>query len=122
MADYRKYEEIKVDREDRLLTITLDSPEARNALGGNKHQELEAIWQDIAADDSVGAVILTGSGDRVFSAGGDVKRMGERAAAPAVRSFVGPKRIIANMRQVEQPSIAAINGHADGVGASLAFA
>jgi enoyl-CoA hydratase/carnithine racemase len=123
LPDYSKYKELKLDREDRLLTITLNRPEARNALTPGMHEELEAIWQDIAVDDSIGAVILTGAGDRAFSAGGDVKSMGERATTgrPSVRNFIGPKRIINNLLEVEQPVIAAVNGAAVGLGASLAL-
>jgi enoyl-CoA hydratase len=64
-------------------------------------------------------VILTGAGDRAFSAGGDMKGMGTMLSSP---SFVRGKRIIANMLEVEQPIIGAINGHALGLGASVAFA
>jgi enoyl-CoA hydratase/carnithine racemase len=121
--DESKYKELKLDREDRLLTITLNRPEARNALTDGMHKELESIWQDIAVDDSIGAVILTGAGDRAFSAGGDVKSMSQRSASgpPPIRNFVGPKRILANMFEVEQPIIGAINGDCVGLGASLAF-
>src|SRR5438445_764334 len=62
--DESKYKELKLDREDRLLTITLNRPEARNALTDGMHKELESIWQDIAVDDSIGAIILTAAGDR----------------------------------------------------------
>src|SRR5262245_65860544 len=97
--DLSKYQALKLDREERLLTITLNRPEARNAFTNEMHQEMEAIWQDIAVDDTIGAVILTGAGDRAFSAGGDVKQMGERSASgpPPIRNFVGPKRILATM-------------------------
>lgn len=119
MPNYDKYQALKLDREDRLLTITLNRPQARNAFNGDMHMELEDIWQDIAVDDSIGAVILTGAGDRAFSAGGDIKGgMGARFSGP---SFVFAKRIIANMVEVEQPVIAAVNGHAVGLGASVAF-
>jgi enoyl-CoA hydratase len=122
MPDYGKYKELKLDFEGRLLTVTLNRPEVRNALVGDMHLELEEIWQDIAVDDSVGAVIITGAGDRAFSAGGDIKGMNQSAGGPAtVRGFVGPKRIISNLLEVEQPVIAAVNGDAIGLGASVAL-
>jgi enoyl-CoA hydratase len=119
VPDYSKYQALKLDREERLLTITLNRPEARNAFNGDMHAELEDLWQDIAVDDSIGAVILTGAGDRAFSAGGDMKGgMGARFSGPG---FVGAKRIITNMLEVEQPIIAAVNGNALGLGASVAL-
>jgi enoyl-CoA hydratase len=122
VPDYSKYQELQLEFEGRLLTITLNRPEARNAFTEGMHLELEALWQDIAIDDQVGAVILTGAGDRAFSAGGDVKRMNRQATGERfVRSLVGPKRILANMLEVEQPIIAAVNGDAVGLGASVAL-
>src|SRR5207248_1989467 len=123
VPDYSKYKELKLGFEGRLLTITIDRPEARNALTPSAHVEFEELWLDIAVDDSIGAVILTGSGNQAFSAGGDVKGMRQRSAAgeSPVRTFVGAKRILANMFEVEQPIIGAINGDAIGMGCSLAF-
>jgi enoyl-CoA hydratase/carnithine racemase len=126
--DYRKYEALTVEREDRLLTITLNRPERLNAVTGEMHQELEYIWHDIAGDNSIWAVIITGAGNRAFCAGADMKNMSGRIGdestsgrQPAPRSFVGAKRIIANMLEVEQPIIGAINGDAVGLGASIAL-
>jgi enoyl-CoA hydratase/carnithine racemase len=122
MPDYSKYQELLLEFEGRVLTITLNRPEARNAFTEGMQLELEALWHDIAVDDQIGAVILTGAGDRAFSAGGDVKKMNRMAAAPqAIRSLVGPKRQIANLLEVEQPIIAAVNGDAVGLGASIAL-
>jgi enoyl-CoA hydratase/carnithine racemase len=128
MADYSKYTALKLDLEDRLITITINRPEAMNSVTTEMHQELEQLWCDIAADDSIHAVIITGAGQRAFCTGADVKAMSARNAeagpAPAMkvaRSMVGPKRLIANMLEVEQPIIAAVNGDAIGMGASIAL-
>src|SRR5262245_60217994 len=123
MPDYGRYKELKLDFEGRLLTITLNRPEMRNALAGNMHLEPEEIWHDTAAADAVRVGLLTGAGDRAFSAGGDVKGMSRSAAArpSAARSFIAGKRILANMFEVEQPIIGAINGDAVGMGCTLAF-
>jgi enoyl-CoA hydratase/carnithine racemase len=122
MPDYSRYKDLKLDFEGRLLTITLNRPEMRNALAGNMHLELEEIWHDIAADDAIGVVLLTGAGDRAFSSGGDVKGMSRSAASRvAAHSFIAGKRILTNMFEVEQPIIGAVNGDAIGMGCTLAF-
>src|SRR5262249_52641160 len=66
---------------------------------------------------------LTGAGDRAFCGGVDMERMAENAEGPReVRSFIGVKRLITTMLEVEQPIIGALNGHAVGVGVTIAFA
>lgn len=123
--DYSKYKELELTFEDRLLTIKINRPESRNALTSGLHREFEEIWQDVAVDDSIGAIIVTGAGDRAFCAGVDMKSglssASDGARRSPARSFVGAKRLIANMLEVEQPIIGAINGDAVGLGASIAF-
>src|SRR5262245_38354145 len=99
MYDYGKYKLLKLQREGRLLTIVMDQPETPNAwppgrpLAPGMHQEFEALWQDIAVDDAIGAVILTGVGDRAFSGGPDMEGMARMLAGRRqMRSFVGVKR------------------------------
>lgn len=122
--DYAKYDELLIEREDRLITVWFNKPESLNAIAGNVHIQLEDFWHDVARDDSVGAIILSGKG-RAFCAGANMKNMNARLGgneAPITgRSLVGPKRLIANMLEVEQPIIGAINGDAVGLGASVAL-
>ncbi len=77
MIDYRKYRCIKVEKENKLATVTLNRPEALNAVNSELHDELEHIWLDLANDEEVNAILLTGAG-KAFSAGGDVKAMAAR--------------------------------------------
>src|SRR6202047_771576 len=72
--DYSEYEFLKVEVADRVATITINRPEALNAVNNVVHHELEQIWLDVRADHDVNAIILTGAG-RAFCAGGDVKGM-----------------------------------------------
>ena len=74
MADYSRYQFIKVEKEGKLATLTLNRPEALNAIHSQLHGELENIWMDVARDAEVNAIILTGAG-KAFCAGGDVKGM-----------------------------------------------
>ena len=77
MPDYSKYEFIKVEKTDKLATVTLNRPDALNAVNSQLHHELEHIWIDLGEDSEINAILLTGAG-RAFSAGGDVKNMANR--------------------------------------------
>jgi 2-(1,2-epoxy-1,2-dihydrophenyl)acetyl-CoA isomerase len=107
---------------DAIATITLDRPEALNALTIPLKLELLAALRSVARDRSVRAVILTGAG-RAFCAGQDLKERLEPDAPPLeveLRERYNP--IISAMRRLDQPIVGAINGVAAGAGASLAFA
>jgi len=121
--DYSRYEFIKVRKEDKVAVLTLNRPESLNAVSPQLHTELEDIFADVARDDDVNAVVLTGAG-RAFCAGGDVKGMDARQSeeSPVNRVPLSyGKRLIYNMLDVEQPIIAALNGHAVGLGATIAL-
>ena len=119
--DYSRYELIKVEKEGKVAILTLNRPEALNAINTQLHTELEDIFADVTRDDEVNAVVLTGAG-KAFSAGGDVKGMGTSPAERLKRSPLSyAKRLIHNLVEVEQPIIAAVNGHAIGLGATIAL-
>jgi 2-(1,2-epoxy-1,2-dihydrophenyl)acetyl-CoA isomerase len=116
------YTTLRYDVADAIATITLDRPEALNALTIPMKTELLAALTAVARDRSVRAVVLTGAG-RAFCAGQDLKERLEPDAAPLeveVRQRYNP--LIAAMRRLDQPIVGAINGVAAGAGASLAFA
>lgn len=122
MPDYQ-YESIAVQREGSLLTATFNRAENLNAFDATLHHDLEEFFGAVAHDQEVNAIILTGAG-RAFSAGGDVKGMKARADNPGstlTRSMLGPKRLIQNLLDVQQPIIAAVNGDAIGLGATVAL-
>jgi len=107
---------------DGVATITLDRPEALNALTVPMKQELLAALRRVERDATVRAVILTGAG-RAFCAGQDLRERLEPDAAPLgeeLRQRYNP--IIRAMRNLPKPIVGAINGVAAGAGASLAFA
>ncbi len=125
MPDYGRYQFIKVEKTDKLATVTLNRPDALNAVNSELHHELEHIWIDLADDAEVNAILLTGEG-RAFSAGGDVKNMANRWGTDEGKKWAltigaGGRRLIQNMLDVEQPIIGAINGDAMGLGASIAL-
>lgn len=117
MVDYTRYRYIKVHLENRIATVTLNRPEALNAITEEMHGELEDVFVDLARDDEVNVVVMTGAG-RAFCAGGDV---GEMKTEPFASIFVRAHRLIHNMLEVEQPIIAALNGDALALGATIAL-
>jgi 2-(1,2-epoxy-1,2-dihydrophenyl)acetyl-CoA isomerase len=113
---------LRVEVDGRVATLTLDRPEALNALTVPVKIALRNALGSIAADRSVRAVILTGAG-RAFCAGQDLAERERPDAAPLdieVRERYNP--IIRALRSMGQPVIAAVNGVAAGAGASLALA
>jgi 2-(1,2-epoxy-1,2-dihydrophenyl)acetyl-CoA isomerase len=113
---------VAVDAESRVATITLNRPDALNALTVPMKVALLAAFRQVERDRSVRAVILTGAG-RAFCAGQDLRERLEPDAAPLgveVRDRYNP--FIRAMRSLPKPIVAAINGVAAGAGASLAMA
>ncbi len=113
---------LRVEIDGPVATLTLDRPEALNALTVPVKVALREALESIAADPAVRSVILTGAG-RAFCAGQDLAEREGPDAAPLdveVRERYDP--IIRALRSMGQPVIAAVNGVAAGAGASLAFA
>lgn len=110
--------------EDGVATLTLNRPEALNALSMEiRHGLLEALGR-LAEDDTIGCIVLTGAG-RGFCAGGDVKSMAERSASGFERRAAGiqfSNSIPTLMKQVPKVIIGMINGVAVGAGMSMALA
>ena len=117
------YEQIATDVADRILTITLNRPERLNAWTATMCRELMAAFDEADADDGVGAVIVTGAG-RGFCAGADLAGGGEtfdwreRAQAGAPPRDNGGEFTL-RVFACSKPVIAAINGPAVGVGATM---
>jgi enoyl-CoA hydratase len=113
---------IKMEMEDRLAIVTIDRPEARNALNSMVLRELSMAFEHVSLAQDVGAIILTGSGDRAFVAGADIKEMAGLGALQ-MRSFSEMGRRLGDaIASCNKPIIAAINGYALGGGCELALA
>ncbi|MDX1704075.1 MAG: crotonase/enoyl-CoA hydratase family protein [Altererythrobacter ishigakiensis] len=125
------YTQILVDKADGVATITLNRPEKMNAYTRIMGEEIMAAMDDIDADDSVRAVIFTGSGDRAFCAGADLTPEGgghvfsdpsevEDLSDPKVRD--GGGLLTLRLFESKKPLISACNGVAVGVGATMQLA
>lgn len=127
MVDYSQYKNIKVERKNNIGTITINRPEAMNSLDTPTRYELEHVLVDVSADDELRAVILTGAG-KAFSAGGDIKGMKTRTDNPKlITSFVlgdtikASRQLLLTLANMEKPIVAALNGDAVGLGATIAL-
>jgi 2-(1,2-epoxy-1,2-dihydrophenyl)acetyl-CoA isomerase len=114
--------DLRFEIADGVATLTLDRPDALNALTTPLKQELLAALRRADSEAAVRAIVLTGAG-RAFCAGQDLRERLEPGAPPLdeeVRERYNP--IILAMRRLAKPIVGAINGVAAGAGASLAFA
>jgi enoyl-CoA hydratase/carnithine racemase len=114
--------ELVVTAEGPIRLIELNRPEQRNAASEALHSALADLWDRLAADEAVRAVVLTGRG-RAFSAGGDFHVMTRVQQDEAFReqNIAEARRIITGMVRCPVPVIAAVNGPAVGLGCSLAL-
>ena len=122
MVDYTRYQELRIERHERLLTVTLQRPDTLNAVTGRMHSELSTIFTDIAHDNDVDVVVLTGAG-RAFCAGGDINWMQQLLSLPGGMTSISDegKKIIRTLLDLEKPLICRMNGDAVGLGATLAL-
>ena len=114
--------DLRLEVVDAVATITLDRPDALNALTVPLKHELLAALDQVAGDRAIRAIVLTGAG-RAFCAGQDLRERLEPDAAPLaeeIRLRYNP--LIRAMLGLDKPIVGAINGIAAGAGASLAFA
>lgn len=122
MTNYSSYRSLKVEKQEGVAIVSLNRPEQLNTIDAPLHLELERIWLDIARDGEVRAAILTGAGE-AFSAGPDLhyfQRVRADRSLPRVTQE-GARQLIQNMLEVPQPLIAAINGDALSLGATMAL-
>jgi enoyl-CoA hydratase len=122
MSELPEFTCLLLSRRGRTLTITMNRPEVMNAFAAIMHIEIIDALRFAATDEGSDAIVLTGAG-RAFSAGGDLARMEECIADPAEfdREAADAKRIVFALLDMEKPVIARVNGHAVGLGATLAL-
>lgn len=119
----KEYKTILVDVDDtKIATITINRPDKLNALNTEVLNELEMAITEVNNRDEVGGIIITGSGDKAFVAGADIKELVDlndpRGRAASERG----QEVFSKVEQSQKPVIAVVNGYALGGGCELAMA
>lgn len=117
---YGMPDEIEVTAEGALRIITLNRPDALNAVNDNLHSGLASLWDQLTDDPEVRAAVLTGRG-KAFSAGGDFSYLAELGQDRALRAKTirHGRELVLGMARCRIPVVAAVNGPAVGLGCSL---
>lgn len=117
------YENILLQREERISIITINRPESLNALNAKTIQEISTALDQLNSEATCRAVIITGSGEKSFVAGADIKEFsdfGQEKAEELARN--GQNSLFNKIENLSKPVIAAVNGFALGGGLELAMA
>ena len=114
------YEVINVDRQDRVAVVTLNRPEVLNALSYQLVRELDEAVSEMEQDDGVGAIVITGMGERAFSAGADIHENRELSEEERDRKTVERADFTWRLAASAKPTIGAINGLCYGGGTVMA--
>jgi enoyl-CoA hydratase len=115
------YSILKTQNQDGILTITISRPDALNALNTAFFNEMDNLLDEVAKDDSVKVIVLTGEG-KAFVAGADIAEMVDKNSSEGTQFSQRGQSVFRKMEKLDKPIIAAINGFALGGGLELALA
>ncbi|MEM2856450.1 MAG: enoyl-CoA hydratase-related protein [Candidatus Nitrosocaldaceae archaeon] len=113
---------IKLDREEGIAIVTINRPEKLNAMNIDLIKELGNTIEQLDNDDSVRCVIITGAGEKAFSAGADIEYMSKITPLEAEQYALTGHATMNKIEELSKPVIAAVNGYALGGGCELSLA
>lgn len=117
-----EFENLLLTREGKVATVTVNRPKTLNALNVATVLELHACFEDLAADEDVRAIILTGAGEKSFVAGADIPEINELNNVTGKEFAKRGNALYSFIESMTIPVIAAVNGFALGGGCELAMA
>ncbi|MFT4414820.1 enoyl-CoA hydratase [Fredinandcohnia humi] len=113
---------VRYEVENYIATITLNRPESMNCFNYEMLKSLDAVVEDIRSNPEVRVVLITGSGEKSFSVGADLKERKTLSETEVRRNVYKIGEVFASIEALPQPTIAVINGYAFGGGMELALA
>ncbi len=116
------FENLQLEREGALATVTMNRPDVRNALDSRTIDELRRAVLELRHDAGTRAVIITGAGDRAFAAGADISELARLEPGEAKAYSLAGQHVFDLIENLGKPVIAAVNGAALGGGCELAMA
>jgi enoyl-CoA hydratase len=122
MSEPIRHKTLRHEREGAIATVTLDRPEVLHALDATMFDELVHTFSTLASDEAVRVILLTGSGDRAFAAGADIRGLLETDALSGRQISDRGQQVFAQIERCGKPVIACVNGVALGGGCELALA
>ena len=116
------FDNLLLERDDAVALVTINRPQVLNALNMATLDELRRVILDLKRDESVRAVILTGSGEKAFVAGADINELAVQTPITGREHALAGQHVLDLIEHMGKPVIAAINGYALGGGCELALA
>jgi enoyl-CoA hydratase / 3-hydroxyacyl-CoA dehydrogenase len=122
MSEPKHYESLIVKKEEGIGWITLNRPHRLNTLTGDMVDEMHSVLDNFEADKEVKCIVITGAGDKAFSAGADVTAFQGLTPATAVEASAKGQALYSRLEKISKPVIASLNGYALGGGLEMAIA
>ena len=116
------FETLHLELTQPIAVVTLDRPGVLNALNRQMFNELEVVFRQLAAEDSIRAIVITGAGDKAFAAGADISELSGISGIDGERLSTRGHAVFNQIEHCGKPVIACINGFALGGGCELALA